>query len=319
MKMKLEKWHPRLTSLDDNDLIDNYFYLTNYPCSKWHQKTNTRHQNNYSIDKKDDFASSIKSVKKILSPTEADNNFIFETYQDMNVIHFGSNQKSKRFNQLAKSLGIFVYAFKHRSEFNNLLIYNVELPYFWIAIFFKVFLKKKITLQLEDNYLIVEKNLFKKNLYSLSYHFVDTVITSNEMNQDCFKGKKVHIYNGFKTFTENRNKYLDKNVFIFGGNINKIRGSNAIKDLVDYLEKNYDDFELNLTGKITLDKKTLENKRVKYHGFLHHDEYQKLLQYCNYGLILQQNDHLGRGFFPSKAIDYHKSGLIILNLAYENK
>ncbi len=315
--MKLIKWKPILSNLDVLNKINCDFYFVNYPTDYWHKKNNLTITNNYSIKKKNDFCK-ILNVKYLFSPTENDNVFItntcIERHCKTKVLHVGSRLKSKRFNQLSKMFKIFLFLLKLSNKKNNssICIYNVDLVYIPLYLFLKI-LGFRLVLQLEDNYLLYyDDTIIRKSLYKFTYNLFDIIISSNKNNFSYFKNEqqKIH-YNGFVNF--NSEPFLNDILFpkfVFGGTVNELRGSNILNGLINYLYKNYNKFELHITG-TTLD---VNDKNVFVHGFLETKEYVKLLQNCDYGLVLQSESGLGEGFFPSKTLDYNENGLLILTL-----
>lgn len=321
-KYKLIDWCPTITNLKDFRLNKKILYQVNYPDNFWHKKNKFVPIKNYSIDKKDDFINKLK-IKFVLTPTDNDANFSFKSFSykksDTTYFHIGSNLKLKRLNQIVKSYRLLKFLISYRKNFDVVLAYNIDIPYFFNLILLKIIFKKKIYLQLEDNY--VEKNIpsLKKYIYLFFYKFADLVISPNLINRKYFQPGKHILYNGFSEYTRPKKKLQSSNKFIFGGTLDQLRGAHLLPEILKLLEEKYVDFELHITGVKPNQLNLPTHQKLFIHGFLDIERYQVLLEQMDYGLILQQKEDGASGFFPSKTLDYYKKGLIIKELLVENR
>lgn len=303
----------------DSTQFGRSVYFVNYPSGPWHKHLNIRKLRNYSIDKKNDIIKRLgKKCVFVVSPTESINQKQFISYSQNHVEHVGSGISRLRLNQFSKALKSLSLLVRRRSEFEGVLVYNVEFPYFWIFIVLKLLFRKKIYLEIEDDYFNVSKSRIKRFFHSLSYSHADLVFAPNKNTLGKFKCDKF-FYNGVEKQIKNRYKSFQEGCSILiGANRHQLKEIELIKDFYSCLERDVLEFTFYASKELKCHFNAAQYSKIEYFDYFSDKDYSLFLNNCNFGLILDANQQHEMGFFPSKVLDYINHNMDVICFEYKS-
>nr|WP_298994237.1 hypothetical protein [uncultured Polaribacter sp.] len=300
-------------------------YICNYPDESWYKKHNFKQTTNYSIEKKYRFFKLLNKEAKILSLTE-DSKIQKETksYSTEEVVHFGSKFNG-RIGQLFMMLKLIKWLYVNRKTYDSCLCYNFSPSEILSSFFSKLFLRKKIIVDFEDDYLLKNNSKLYKFYFSLVKRIPNYIICINKEMVNYFPNKKTFVFNGFINLDYAQNidfRLQDDFTLLYAGALDDIRGVDLIPDLVRNLRLKYKNFKINITGSGPLERE-INNwnlPEVNFFGFLNSKDYNNVLIDSTGYLILQKPDHpFSKGSFPSK-IEYYskfKKPIYQITLSYD--
>ncbi len=319
MKLTINKRYSLvpLTKIDKEDIRPVFkngvgVYICNFPEQKWYDFHNFERKRNYGIEKKERFFQLMNEGSMLLSPTQ--DSLIMKPTKSFNngkIYHFGSIFKG-RYAQISQAIKIIFFLVKKRNFFNYCLVYNFYPGEMTIAFFAKYFLKKKIIVDFEDDYL----KQTKKHFYQYYFNFVkkipDSIICINRNMVHYFQNQEIYVFNGFIEidYVDKIDFELKENIrFLFSGTLDDIRGADLIPDIILALRKEISSFKIFITGSGPYEEEVKKWKfpEVEFLGFLSSKDYNKALQAADAYLVLQKPDHpFNLGSFPSKIEFYAK-------------
>jgi glycosyltransferase involved in cell wall biosynthesis len=292
----------------------NGIYICNFPDYYWHNVYNIKTARNYSINKKNKIFNCLSSESILVSPTEIDQNvFTNKNITYGRISHLKSIFNISRLKQIEYSFRLLFFVFKNHKKYDYILYYNFEMPIFFTALIFKYILNKKIYVDFEDDYSLLNRNILKNTLNKLLFKIPELVICVNKAMINNFSSKtKCLIFNGFIDLEYMKQldcKLNENSKFLFAGSLDKIRGADLIQEVAIALRKKVKNFKIYVCGTGPLEKVLtgLNISEIEFKGFLNDLEYDELLKECDYFLVLQKPDHpFSNGSFPSKIEYYSK-------------
>jgi glycosyltransferase involved in cell wall biosynthesis len=248
----------------------------------------------------------------LLSPTQDPNVKIkTKTYKKGRIIHFGSRFWG-RMAQIELSVKLISWLFKNRKLYNYCLVYNFYPCEMAAAFFAKIFLRKRIIIDFEDDYMYQSSKKNYKFYFNIVKKIPDTVICINKNMTNYFPDKLTYIFNGFINLDYANScsyKFHEGIKLLFAGTLDNIRGVDLIPDLIKALKTKIKNFEIFITGSGPFENEIRKwnYSEVTYLGFVSSDKFEKILAEADAYLVLQKPDHtFSLGSFPSKIEYYSK-------------
>ncbi|MBK5214516.1 MAG: hypothetical protein JJE55_12745 [Flavobacteriaceae bacterium] len=294
---------------DDLTPIFNYgrgVYICNFPEPDWYEAHNFKQTVNYSIEKKEKFFALMDDGAIILSPTQ-DSKIIkpTRTVQIGKVLHLGS-RFTGRLAQIFMTIKLIKWLVNHRKSYDYCLCYNFYPGELAAAFVAKYFLRKRIVVDFEDDYLLQSKNKLYNQYFKFAKRIPNAVICINKNMLHYFPKQDVYVFNGFidLSYVNTINFNLQDGVkLLYAGALDEIRGVDLIPDIIYMLRERLKSFQILITGSGSYEYMVKEwnFKEVTYLGFLSSVEYNSALANADVFLVLQKPEHpFSKGSFPSK-------------------
>jgi glycosyltransferase involved in cell wall biosynthesis len=287
-------------------------YICSFPDQYWHDVYNFKVDKNYSIQKKTKVFNCLNESSILLSPTEISKEVSTNiTIKKNRVVHLSSIFKYTRLKQIEYTIKILFFVYKNKSKIDFVLYYNFEMPIFFTSLIFKYILCKKIYVDFEDDYSLIERNKYIDKLSNYLYKIPDLVICiNNEMVRHFGNNAKCLVFNGFADLDYAKNldfTFRENTSFLFAGTLDTIRGADLLISIVDGLKQEIKNFKIFVcgTGPLKSDIENLNIPEIDYLGFLTESQYLDILEKSDCFLVLQKPDHpFNKGSYPSK-IEYY--------------
>ena len=288
-------------------------YICNFPSQNWYDHHKLIRHRNYSLEKKLSFFSIMKEGSFIISPTQ--DSLIKEirtnSFTEDNISHIGY-VFNNRLKLLELILKIFKVLFKKRKTYNYILVYNFYPIEILAAFLAKLFLRKKIILDFEDDYTTINTSHLYSFYFNLVKRIPDQVIVVNKEMTRHFSRDRCFIFNGFIDLSYTKNldfEFFNGIILFYSGTLDTIRGIDLIPDLVVSLKKHLTNFTIYISGSGPLENlvKSWNFEEVIFLGFLSDSDYNHYLTISHAFLVLQKPDcSFSKGSFPSKIETYSK-------------
>ena len=311
-----KKYNLILFNKKNNSNINHLFskgigvFLVNLPTKNWFELHNIIPKKNYSEKKKLKYFNLMNPGSFVVSPTEIEDlKMKTISFHENNIFHIG-HIKSKRISQILMSINIIKLLIKKKDTFDYCLVYNFYPCEIIVAFFLKLFLKKRIIVDFEDDYSKINKSISYNLYFKFVKHIPDITICINEKMTSYFKKNNYVVHNGFFNldyYSEINTNIRDNCKFLFSGTLDEIRGVDLVPDLIFTLRNKIKDFKIIITGSGKLENlvQSWNYEELIYLGYLEEKEYELLIQQVDICLVLQKPDNpFNEGSFPSK-IEYY--------------
>lgn len=202
------------------------------------------------------------------------------------------------------------------SKSNDVWFYNLNKSTFLIALFIKLFSRKRLFIIIAD-YEYETNNIVKIFINKLIQNFNGSIVLNSNI-----KHKNRIVLPGIldSNSIQFKNNGVLNNNFILSGSLGKTTG---FEMALEYFSKN-PKFNLYITGKPfgykekefndLLKKYVVPNKNIKYFGLLSYDNYYKVLDSVDIALSLRDPYDVQHDYnFPSKILEYLSFSKIVIS------
>lgn len=299
-------------------------YVCNSPVADWYKKFGGRRSASFSVDKKRCMFGHMAHGSAWISPTfDAKAPMDSTTWDDGAILHFGTGVFRGRMAQMRQTLAMAIWLVLHSSKYDYCLAYNFDLPYYFAPLFVKVFLRKRLLVDYEDDFTLLQSSKFKKMLGRFLHKSADGAICVNESMVTHFNERQdVRVLNCFADLRYAKVSEINLRegmVFLYSGRLDDVRGVDLVPDLVKGLREKLIQFSIRITGDGPLRREVelWTIPEVKYLGFLDDEAFAQEIMAADACLILQRPDHpLSRGTYPSKIESYarHRKPIFMIRL-----
>jgi len=297
-------------------------YICDCPETTWYEHFKFNQKHGISGTKRKHYIFNLMGKgSKWLSPTgDVPMGKITTRYESGDILHLGYLSLPLRFGQILQTVSLFLWLWRHRTEYEYCLVYNFYLPVYLAPFVIKLLLRKRLYIDYEDDYTKQRKSRFKNFFENVLKKTVTGALCINAGMARDFQNKPVCVLNAFSDlgYLKTSNFSLRENmVFLFSGTFDEVRGIQMVPALVEALRKQLEKFSIIITGAGPLLPlvQSWTYPEVRYLGFLNNQDYADIIKKTDACLVLQKPDHpFTWGSFPSKIDEYaeYKKPIFIL-------
>lgn len=233
-------------------------------------------------------------------------------WQHNKIIYLANHSLPWRFDQILQTIYIFLWLLKNSKHHEYYLVYNFDIPFFIGVLAAKIFLRKMIYVDYEDDYTKKETRITKKLTELLLRKTITGAVCINKNMANSLPQKRTIVHNAFADLEYMQDvdfTFKEGMTFLYSGTLDDIRGVDLIPKLIHSIKKHINKFSIIITGRGPLENiiKSWHHEEVIYLGFLDRNKYIEVIKRSDICLILQKPDHpFNSGSFPSKVEDYSK-------------
>jgi len=217
---------------------------------------------------------------------------------------------------------LFLFGRFPRKHIDRVLMYNFNIYYVPLFIFFRFLARKKVVLVIADAPFLVKKNLLNRLLQRLVLSSTG-LVTLRHIGELNGRHSKSDVIPGIITRAlSERTKKKAENSVLMSGSLGHTTGLLPVLKFFAGQDK----YKLFITGKPYLMSQAefdgylaqYRSGSVSYLGALRYEEYTDLLSTCEFGLALRDPADIEHDYnFPSKIIEYmYCATIVITSLEY---
>lgn len=214
---------------------------------------------------------------------------------------------------------------RQHKKYNYLISYNAPIYFMLPILFAKYLCRKKIILDLEDDYSLRDGFWGYKIGQWLGLKICDSVVVTTDVAREKYRHlkKPISVVNGIANFS-----YLSDRVvtnegqlrFVYAGSFDAVRGAELLPDLIRGLEAELgSNWRLSICGFGPNQEEVRElangHALIHFYGYVDAKKLSSIMKDSHAGIVLQPPDSpFASGSFPSKVMLYARHGLPVFML-----